>query len=249
MNPPIVALLVALQFLTRFPMPSPPSSETEDFARATLAFPVVGLLIGLFLFLIQWLCEGLPFMVQAALVLLAWVWITGNLHLDGLADTADAWVGGHGNRERTLEIMKDPNSGPSAVSAVVLVLLIKFAAVVAILEINPWLLILAPLIARTLLLPWFVLSPYVSGEGLATVFVRGLNPTHAWISCGASALFVLMFFGFSSIFVMLLATGFMFAWRYFGQQRIGGFTGDTSGAMIEMIEALVLVLVLVFSVY
>jgi adenosylcobinamide-GDP ribazoletransferase len=59
--------------------------------------------------------------VAAALVLILWVWSTGALHLDGLADSADAWVGGLASRERTLEIMKDPRSGPAAVTAIGLV--------------------------------------------------------------------------------------------------------------------------------
>lgn len=66
--------------------------------------------------------------MRAALLLVFWVLATGALHLDGLADSADAWVGGLGDRERTLAIMKDPCCGPAAVVALVVVLLVKFAA-------------------------------------------------------------------------------------------------------------------------
>ena len=112
---------VALQFLTRLPvrlagMPSP-----QQIGRSLLWYPLVGLLIGLLLFALQQLLGGLSLMLQAALLLAVWVGVSGGLHLDGLADSADAWVGGFGDRARTLEIMKDPRSGPIAV--VVLVLL------------------------------------------------------------------------------------------------------------------------------
>lgn len=67
----------------------------------------------------------------AALVLALWVYFTGAMHLDGVADTADAWVGGLGDHQRTLEIMKDPRVGAMAVAAMLLVLLVKFAAITA----------------------------------------------------------------------------------------------------------------------
>jgi adenosylcobinamide-GDP ribazoletransferase len=67
-------------------------------------------------------------MLHAALLLTVWVLLSGGLHLDGLADSADAWLGGFGDRERTLTIMKDPRSGPIAVVVLVLVLLLKFCA-------------------------------------------------------------------------------------------------------------------------
>jgi len=245
LNPPLVAFFIALQFLTRIPLPPiPGSSESRNFARATLAFPLIGLVIGLILVLSQWVFNGFSEMLQAALVVTVWVWITGNLHLDGLADSADAWIGGQGSKERTLEIMKDPTSGPTAISAVVLTILLKFTAVYAVLEINPWLLILPPIIARTLLLPWFMTAPYVRHDGLASVFVRDLNSSHAWLAASLTALVLMLLFGGDLIYVIAVAAGVMALWRYLGMRRIGGFTGDTSGAMVEMVEVAVLILVL-----
>lgn len=80
-----------------------------------------------------------------------WVGLSGGLHLDGLADTADAWIGGHADRQRTLEIMKDPRSGPIAVVVLLLVLLLKFAALVVLLGQGAWAgLLLAPWLGRAL---------------------------------------------------------------------------------------------------
>ena len=62
------------------------------------------------------------------MLLAVWVLLTGALHLDGVADCADAWVGGFGDREKTFQILKDPRSGPIAVVVLVLVLLVKWAA-------------------------------------------------------------------------------------------------------------------------
>ncbi|PWQ89005.1 adenosylcobinamide-GDP ribazoletransferase, partial [Enterococcus faecium] len=87
-----------------------------------------GLLFGLLLWLASHLLQGTPSPLHAALLLTLWVLLSGALHLDGLADSADAWLGGFGDRERTLRIMKDPRSGPIAVVTLVLVLLLKFCA-------------------------------------------------------------------------------------------------------------------------
>ena len=128
----IRAFALALQLLTRLPVPSssrPP--RPEELGLSVLFFPVVGLLIGALLaglHTVLWLVDP---GVLAALVLAMWVLLTGGLHLDGLADTADAWIGGQGHRDRTLAIMKDSRSGPIAIVAVVLVLLAKFAALQA----------------------------------------------------------------------------------------------------------------------
>ena len=87
------AFWLALQFLTRLPAPRMTEHTAEDRGRSVLYYPVVGLLIGAvltaFLFLLADVNPGL----RAALLLLVWVLLTGALHLDGLADSADAWLG------------------------------------------------------------------------------------------------------------------------------------------------------------
>ena len=90
--------------------------------RSLLAYPLVGLLIGTLLAGIAWLTGGAPSAVSAAILLLLWVLITGALHLDGLADCADAWIGWQGSHERSLQILKDPHVGSSAVTVLVTVL-------------------------------------------------------------------------------------------------------------------------------
>ncbi|MCO2182521.1 adenosylcobinamide-GDP ribazoletransferase, partial [Pseudomonas aeruginosa] len=122
------SLLVALQFLTRLPVRLSAMPTPEQFGRAVLCYPLVGVLIGVVLYAAARSLDGTPLLLQAALLLSLWVALSGALHLDGLADMADAWVGGLGDRERTLAIMKDPRSGPVAVVVLVLVLLLKFSA-------------------------------------------------------------------------------------------------------------------------
>ncbi len=115
-------LLAAIGFLTRLPVPAG-TFDDERAKSASLAwYPLVGLLLGSLLSVLAWLLRDTSSFLSAGLVTAAWVALTGALHLDGLADSADAWIGGLGDREKTLTIMKDPRCGPAGVVALVLML-------------------------------------------------------------------------------------------------------------------------------
>ncbi|PTC35344.1 Cobalamin synthase [Pseudomonas paraeruginosa] len=108
------SLLVALQFLTRLPVRLSAMPTPEQFGRAVLCYPLVGVLIGVVLYGAARSLDGAPPPLQAALLLSLWVALSGALHLDGLADMADAWVGGLGDRRpnRLAIIKTGPRSGP-----------------------------------------------------------------------------------------------------------------------------------------
>ena len=101
----MLPFLIALQFLTIVPVQLKQIPTARQNAQSLLFYPVIGLLIGLILFGLSVALIKLPAILLASIVLVIWIWLTGGLHLDGLADTADAWVGGFGDRERTLQIM------------------------------------------------------------------------------------------------------------------------------------------------
>ena len=133
---------------------------------------MVGVLVGTILWLLGNLLGQAAPVLQAAIVLAVWVALTGALHLDGLADTADAWIGGFGDRERTLTIMKDPRSGPIAVVAVIIVLLLKFAALYVLLEHHQLdAVLLVPWLARVALPGLLLVTPYARPGGLGQVLV------------------------------------------------------------------------------
>src|ERR1700712_1541475 len=158
---------IALQFLSSLPVRLPGMPTPQQLGRSLLFYPWVGVLFGSLLMALNLLLEGAPQLLHAALLLAAWVLLSGGLHLDGLADSADAWLGGFGDRERTLTIMKDPRSGPIAVITLVVVLLLKFSAVLALIETHHSLgLLLAPVIGRTAMLGLFLNTPYVRAGGL-----------------------------------------------------------------------------------
>ncbi|MBA3980140.1 MAG: adenosylcobinamide-GDP ribazoletransferase, partial [Alcanivorax sp.] len=166
------AFALALTLLTRLPVRLRGEIDTADHGRAVVAYPLVGVLLGLIQLVMAWLAVlgGLPVWPVAILLVTAQVLLTGALHLDGLADSADAWLGGHGDRERTLRIMKDPASGPAGVCALLLVLLARTAALATLLSLGTLLallsLLLAPLLSRTACTALFLSLPYVRTGGL-----------------------------------------------------------------------------------
>ena len=173
----MIALLIALQFLTRLPVSLPCMPTPEQVGRSLLWYPLVGLLLGLLLWGAHLLLGQTPALLQAAIILALWVGLSGGLHLDGLADTADAWVGGFGDRERTLTIMKDPRSGPIAVVVLVLLLLLKFAALFTLLQAGQSIyLLLLPWLGRSLLPLLLATTPYVRVGTGRTPMQADVNP-------------------------------------------------------------------------
>lgn len=233
---------IALQFLSSLPIRLPGMPTPQQSGRSLLFYPLVGLLFGVLLLALNHVLEGSPLLLHAALLLGAWVMLSGGLHLDGLADSADAWLGGFGDRERTLVIMKDPRSGPIAVVTLVVVLLLKFSAALALIEAHRSLgLLLAPVIARAAMLALFLNTPYVRAGGLGQALSDHLPRRAGLRVLAAVVLFCVLMGGWTGAWVLLVCTAGFFWLRRLTVQRLGGSTGDTAGAMLELLETLALV--------
>lgn len=240
------SLVLAMQLLTRLPTPVIDQPTADDYGRSVLAYPLIGLLIGLLLAaglgLLQLLAGNHAVLLQAALLLALWVGLSGALHLDGLADSVDAWIGGHGDRERTLAIMKDPASGPMAVAALVILLLIKFAALAALIGEVAWpLLLLPPLLGRAALVAAFLFIPYARGQGLGSAQASRMPRAAALLMLAFSILTAPLLAGWAGLLAVLTSTAIFIAVRRATLQRLGGFTGDIAGTLCELTEAAVLV--------
>lgn len=234
-------LWVALQFLTRLPLPKMAVVEDRERGQSLLWYPIVGLLIGALLVFFAWILIDASSLLSAALLLAAWVAITGALHLDGLADSADAWMGGLGSRERSLAIMQDPHCGTGAVVVLVVVLLLKFAALENILAAGDFnLLWIAPVLGRLVVPLLFLTTPYVRPGGLGEALAKNLPRRAAWVVVVISAAVVAGQSEAGFVAVVIAALTF-FLLRAMMLRRIQGITGDTAGAMVELVEMAVLV--------
>lgn len=246
-----------MRFLTRVPLPAITDASLLDvtpviLGRSALCYPLVGLELGTALLLL-WLgiasLPAAPPLATAALLLACWVWGTGGLHLDGLGDCADAWVGGLGSRERTLKILKDPLTGSMGVVALVLTLLVKFAALASLPVglAGALILLLTPALARAQLLALALTTASARPDGLGATLERTLPRRAAGAVLALSGAFTLLLFALAGLWllgVLLVAAAgtLLFVWRRSMLERLGGFTGDTAGALVELTEALLLLL-------
>ncbi|MDQ7090095.1 MAG: adenosylcobinamide-GDP ribazoletransferase [Methylococcales bacterium] len=239
----VSSFLLALQFLTRIPITFNRVVSDKQWGQTVLFYPIVGLIIGSLIAFIAFLLVETHFTVNAALILMVWVAITGGLHLDGLADCADAWAGGLESPQRSLAIMKDPRSGAIAVVILVLLLLLKWVALSRLLIQPDFLgyLILIPALGRSAILALMLSTPYVSPQGLAKTLNAYFPKIAALIILSLSVLIGCYVIGLME----LLFTGLIiYLIRRLSLQRLGGVTGDVYGATVELVEVTLLTLVI-----
>jgi adenosylcobinamide-GDP ribazoletransferase len=238
---------IALQFLTVIPVRLKHAPTAEAQGWSVVYYPLVGLLLGAFLIGSAWLCVDLPPAVGAALVLTLWVLLTGALHLDGLADCADAWVGGLGDRQKTLDIMKDPRAGPMAVIALALVLLLKFTALQTLLAAQHWqLLLIAPMFSRSVPCLLFFTTPYARPDGLGRSAALQMPRLPCYVMLAMVVLTMIAVLGMAGLWLIGSGMALLAALRWLMLRRINGITGDTIGASIELLETMTLILGLIF---
>jgi adenosylcobinamide-GDP ribazoletransferase len=227
----------AVQFLTRIPVP-PGEHKIED---AFVWFAPVGLLIGALLALVDAIAGALTLSTAAtsALLVAAWLLITGGLHADGLMDTCDA-IFAHATPERRLDIMRDPHAGAFGVVAIVCVLVLKFAALESLpLAIRLQTLILAPGLGRWAIDLVSTVFPYARETGLGAPLKKAATPRALalaslvpLVACAAAGSFGLAIGAIALITALLTARSLLAA--------LPGLTGDCYGAVCEVVETVVL---------
>lgn len=170
---------IALQFLTRLKIVNQTEWSVEDFGKSVVAFPYVGLIIGLILALLYGILSPfIPLVLLMLILVIAEFLITGGLHADGLMDTSDGLFSGR-ERDRKLEIMKDSRIGSFGVVAFVFVTLLKWQLLTAIptAEFIPMALIMMPLMSRWSLVLSIRSYPYAREQGMGAAFAN-LAPKH-----------------------------------------------------------------------
>lgn len=254
------ACAAAFQFLTRLPVPVKLNYNDALFRRSVVFYPLVGFVLGVLLLGAGKLLNmALPPLPAAALLLSVWTLLTGALHLDGLMDTADGILS-HRSRERMLEIMKDSRVGAMGVVVCVLVLLVKWSLLQELFRkegLNWMLLPMILLWSRWYMVVAIAGWPYArqeNGGGMGT-FYRGIGWKHI---AAHSALAVLLSAALlltahapglhltGAIWPLLAFAGLTFGGGYlmsaYIHRKLGGLTGDTYGAMNELLEVLLLLL-------
>jgi adenosylcobinamide-GDP ribazoletransferase len=235
------SFFAALQFLTLFPWPRRADHSADEIARAVVFFPIIGFLMGLILVLVNGLLEPVasPRLTSVVLVTVLAL-LTGALHLDGLGDTFDG-LGAGGDRERVLRVMDDSHTGAFGLIAIVLLLFFKIHAIEST-DADRWrALLAAPVLGR-----WaMVLLGYRSRAaqpGLGSNLIDHLQTKHVVFATFITLLLVAGILHGTGIVLMIWIAVFSLASKKYFNRRLAGVTGDTFGAVGEISETSVLVL-------
>lgn len=241
----------ALSFLTIIPTPHRKTSA-EDIGRSVVYFPVVGLTIGLALAALNWLLGWLlPPLLVNGLLIVSLVVITGALHLDGFADTCDG-IAGHRTTEERWRIMHDSRAGAFGVVGVVLLLLVKYIALSSVpANLMTATLVLMPVVSRWAIVYAIFAYPYVRPSGLGKVLKQETNGMRFAIATITTLGITLALALWASVpYFYLAGPAAMFgiwvmtvALASYLKSKLSGLTGDTYGAINEVTEVGLLLLV------
>ena len=228
----------ALVLLTRLPIPRLPDHVFANGARAVWAYPLVGLILGLLVSVVAWFANALSLsaMMGAGLTLAALVLLTGAMHEDGLADTADGLWGGQ-DAKRRLEIMKDSRIGAYGVLALILAMGLRWLGLAGVSIAG---LLAALVISRAMMVPLMYALPNARDTGLSHSVGRPSIPEMlAGMLIAAACAIVLC--GGAGLIALIIAGAVTAGIGAIAKTKIGGQTGDILGATQICTEIAVLI--------
>ncbi len=237
--------LAALQFLTTIPLPWQREISPEEVGRSMGYFPVVGIIIGLILAGLNWLLGLLlPSAVVNALLIISLVVLTGALHLDGFVDTCDG-IAGHKTVEARWLVMHDSRAGSFGIVGVVLLLLVKYVSLNSIPE--PLLLMTAlvvmPVISRWAMVYAIFAYPYAKPSGLGKIFKQGASWQRLVMATLVALVVAIVLSRLAGLAIMVGIWVIVMIVTNYLTRKFSGLTGDTYGAINEVAEVGVLILV------
>ena len=234
----MTTLLAAFQFLTTFPAVIRRAFTAQELGRAVGYFPLVGLALGGLLYgLDRSLQLIFPTPVVAIFILVIWILLTRALHFDGFLDSCDGLFGGF-TPERRLEIMRDSRVGAFGVAGGGLLLLAKYAALISLP--NHTGLLLAPLMGRWSLSLSIFAYPYAREKGMGRDMKNNVHLSQVIFATLIAVLAAWLFAGWSGLIALAISGIVLWLGAAFILRRIPGLTGDSYGALCEMVELVVL---------
>lgn len=245
---------LAFQFFSVIPMKKELPMAKRDITIMYIALPILGALVGTAAMAIAFLLQeytGASPLLGAFVLVIFFLAATGGLHLDGLADTADAYFS-YQDRDKRLEIMGDPRTGAFGAMALILAITGKIIVIAELFSELPllWLLIV-PVLSRTGLLAIFNWTKSAKQDGLAAFFQQRANKR--WVGA-ASVIYLLaaaalLFYAGGWLLasaVMAVFLLILYIYRRWCLRNFGGVTGDLFGAYVEGAEILLWMVFLFF---
>lgn len=232
---------LALQFLTIIPVKIKHIDESR-ISRSVIYFPLVGLLLGLiltgannFLYFLN-----LEHLFINVILIVFLIFLTGGMHLDGLADTIDAFSS-RKNKEEMLRIMRDSSIGVMGVLSLISIVLLKIALLSSIsVSLKMSALLLMCILSRWSLVLSMFLFPYAREKGKAKMLIQGTDLRAFGLSTIITLVCVIIVWRAEGLLIMAIVAIVAYVFGKFTSSKIGGITGDTLGATNELIETITL---------
>ena len=236
--------LAALSFLTVIPLPRRREVSPEQVGRSIGYFPVVGIIIGLILAGLYWLLRlVLPSAVVSGLLLVCLVVLTGGLHLDGFVDTCDG-IAGHKTTEARWQVMRDSRAGAFGIVGVCCLLIVKYVSLNSVPDsLMMMTLVLMPVVSRWAMVYAVFAYPYARPSGLGKVFKQAASRRRLAIATLVALAVAIPWFRLAGLVIMLGVWIIVVAMAAYLKRKFSGLTGDTYGAINEVAEVGVLILV------
>lgn len=231
--------LILLQFMTRIPVPIKINFDKKEFGKSSTFFPLVGFIIGGISFFIYYLLKDFVSKeLLATIILIVDALLTGGLHLDGLADSFDGLFS-YRKKEEVLKIMKDPRIGTNGVLILIFFLFLKWQLLI---NIEPIMIIVVATLSRTSILYNIAFGKYAKEDGMGNPMVS--ESGYKEFILGTLISFIILYPLIRSSFFLYLIGGIIFnvITLFYLKKKIGGVTGDTLGAIIELSSVLVLII-------
>lgn len=233
-------LILGIQFFTRIPIKKEISFNDKNIGNSLFYLPFIGLIIGLISALPMIFLQGTSKPMASLLTLIILLFLTGGLHLDGLADTFDGFLSGR-KQERIMEIMRDSTLGVFGAIALILIILSKYLVLYE-LPINGWIGIVFSLANARLVVAYIIISKEnARNEGLGVLFKKSSGRIKVLYS-GVIYSIILVYFNplyLIPLIGSIIVGELMSLWAY---KKINGLTGDVYGAIIEICEVTSLII-------
>lgn len=232
------SLVLMIQFFTRIPIKININAKDEDFSNGILYMPFVGLIVGLFNYGIYTLANSFSNEVLGIIFwLISNIFITGAIHIDGLADSCDGLFSAR-SKERILEIMKDSRVGTNGVIGIILDFLLRFGMLYTLSHgAKASAVILAPVAAKTFVLLLFGISKYARPDGgMGGLFYSHMSLKRLIAGILSGTLIILFIGSWKMLAVLIPSLILVLAFKKIVDDKIGGMTGDTLGAASEVSE-------------
>ena len=239
-----MSFFAALKFLTIIPLPWRREFSLDESGRSTGYFPVVGIIIGLILVALHWLLGLLlPPPVVNVLLIVCLVMITGALHLDGFIDTCDG-IGGRGTAEARRQVMRDSRTGSFGVVGACLLLLVKYVSLNSVPDtLLRTTMVLMPVVSRWAMVYAIFAYPYARPSGIGRMFKEETNWWRLVIATIITLVVAAVLAWPAGLAVVLGIWVTVIAMAAYLRQKFSGLTGDAYGAVNEVAEVCVLILV------